>query len=185
MRDLFGRYVGEDVAGEALGAAPKLGGGNATSRFCSWIWSAPRNWPRPPAEVVQLLNEFFRVVVARLCSEFVNKGSRRRRAGHLRCAIRHPDGAGAALSAARRNHDELIPVLGSRSSASACRPEGHRQPHIGVSPLQYTVIGGPVNGADRLTELAKRSRMATFWRQRSRSVAPLDAKHCVGMLAGG
>lgn len=48
LRDLFGRYVGEDVARRALSAAPSWAVRNAMSRCCSWTWSAPPSWP-PPA----------------------------------------------------------------------------------------------------------------------------------------
>lgn len=48
LRDLFGRYVGEDVARRAWSAAPSWAVRNAMSRCCSWTWSAPPSWP-PPA----------------------------------------------------------------------------------------------------------------------------------------
>ena len=70
--------------------------------------------------------------------------------------IEHPDASGAALTASRELHDELVAVLGqtefgigvSAGRAIAC--------HIGAQArFEYTVIGDPVNEAARLTELAK------------------------------
>ncbi len=47
LRDLFGRYVGEDVARRAWSAAPSWAVRSATSRSCSSTWSAPPSSPRP------------------------------------------------------------------------------------------------------------------------------------------
>ncbi|EUA23829.1 HAMP domain protein [Mycobacterium xenopi 4042] len=47
LRDLFGRYVGEDVAAAPWSAAPNWAGRNATSPCCSSTWSAPPSWRRP------------------------------------------------------------------------------------------------------------------------------------------
>ena len=64
LRDLFGRYVGEDVA-RALERGTELGGQerDVAVLFIDLVGFDPGWHPPPPAEVVNLLNEFFRVVV--------------------------------------------------------------------------------------------------------------------------
>ena len=65
LRDLFGRYVGEDVARRALERGTELGGQerHVAVLFVDLVGSTQLAATRPPAEVVHLLNEFFRVVV--------------------------------------------------------------------------------------------------------------------------
>ena len=77
LRDLFGRYVGEDVARRALERGTELGGQERDVAVFSSIWSAQHQLAAtvPAAEVVNLLNEFFRVVVDTVDRHggFVNK----------------------------------------------------------------------------------------------------------------
>ena len=77
LRDLFGRYVGEDVARRALESRPELGGQerNVAVLFVDLVGSTHFAATRPPAEVVGLLNEFFRIVVETVNRHggFVNK----------------------------------------------------------------------------------------------------------------
>ena len=65
LRDLFGRYVGEDVARRALESSPELGGQerNVAVLFVDLVGSTQLAATRPSAEIVGLLNEFFRIVV--------------------------------------------------------------------------------------------------------------------------
>ena len=77
LRDLFGRYVGEDVARRALERGTELGGEerDVAVLFIDLVGSTQLAATRPPAEVVNVLNEFFRVVVdtVRKHGGFVNK----------------------------------------------------------------------------------------------------------------
>ena len=77
LRDLFGRYVGEDVARRALERGTELGGQerDVAVLFVDLVGSTQLASTRPPAEVVHLLNEFFRVVVDTVAEHggFVNK----------------------------------------------------------------------------------------------------------------
>ncbi len=142
-------------------AAPSSAARNATSRCCSSTWSARRSWPPPgpAAEVVSLLNEFFRVVVDTVNRHggFVNKFQGDAALAIFGAPIEHPDASGAALAASRELHDELLNVLGTDMEFGIGVSAGRAiAGHIGAQArFEYTVIGDPVNEAARLTELAK------------------------------
>jgi adenylate cyclase len=160
LRDLFGRYVGEDVARRALERGTELGGQerDVAVLFVDLVGSTQLAATRPPAEVVHLLNEFFRVVVDTVGRHggFVNKFQGDAALAIFGAPIEHPDGAGAALYAARELHDELLPVLGSAEFGIGVSAGRAIAGHIGAQArFEYTVIGDPVNEAARLTELAK------------------------------
>ena len=65
LRDLFGRQVGEDVARQALERGITLGGEEleVAVLFIDLVGSTELAHQRPPTEVVELLNDFFGVVV--------------------------------------------------------------------------------------------------------------------------
>jgi adenylate cyclase len=160
LRDLFGRYVGEDVARRALESSPELGGQerNIAVLFIDLVGSTALAATRPPSEVVNLLNEFFRIVVDTVNRHggFVNKFQGDAALAIFGAPLEHPDGAGAALAAARELHDELIEVLGENEFGIGVSAGRAIAGHIGAQArFEYTVIGDPVNEAARLTELAK------------------------------
>jgi adenylate cyclase len=160
LRDLFGRYVGEDVARRALEHGTELGGQerDVAVLFVDLVGSTHLAATRPPAEVVNLLNEFFRVVVDTVGRHggFVNKFQGDAALAIFGAPIEHPDPCGGALAAARELHDELIPVLGSAEFGIGVSSGRAIAGHIGAQArFEYTVIGDPVNEAARLTELAK------------------------------
>jgi adenylate cyclase len=160
LRELFGRYVGEDVVNRALEHGGEMGGQerDVAVLFVDLVGSTALIGARRPAEVVALLNEFFRIVVdvVNRHGGFVNKFEGDAALAVFGAPRSHHDGAGAALVAARELRDELV-------GAFWCTGFG-----IGVSAglvfagdigawerLEYTVIGDPVNEAARLSELAK------------------------------
>lgn len=160
LRDLFGRYVGEDVARRALERGTELGGQerDVAVLFVDMVGSTQLAATRPPSEVVNLLNEFFRVVVDSVGRHggFVNKFQGDAALAIFGAPIEHPDAAGAALAAARELHDELLPVLGVTEFGIGVSAGRAIAGHIGAQArFEYTVIGDPVNEAARLTELAK------------------------------
>ena len=160
MRDLFGRYVGEDVARRALERGTELGGQerDVAVLFIDLIGSTQLAATRPPAEVVSVLNEFFRVVVDTVQNHggFVNKFQGDAALCIFGAPIEHPDASGAALTAARELHDELVAVLGQIEFGIGVSAGRAIAGHIGAQArFEYTVIGDPVNEAARLTELAK------------------------------
>jgi adenylate cyclase len=160
LRDLFGRYVGEDVARRALERGTELGGQerNVAVLFVDLVGSTQLAATRPPAEVVHLLNEFFRVVVDTVGKHggFVNKFQGDAALAIFGAPIEHPDASGGALAAARELHDEILPVIGSAEFGIGVSAGRAIAGHIGAQArFEYTVIGDPVNEAARLTELAK------------------------------
>lgn len=160
LRDLFGRYVGEDVARRALERGTELGGQEryVAVLFVDLVGSTQLAASRPPAEVVHLLNEFFRVVVDTVGRHggFVNKFQGDAALAIFGAPIEHPDAPGGALAAARELHDALLPVIGSADFGIGVSAGRAIAGHIGAQArFEYTVIGDPVNEAARLTELAK------------------------------
>lgn len=160
LRDLFGRYVGEDVARRALERGTELGGQerDVAVLFVDMVGSTQLASTRPPAEVVSLLNDFFRVVVDTVGRHggFVNKFQGDAALAIFGAPIEHPDASGGALAAARELHDALLPVLGSLEFGIGVSAGRAIAGHIGAQArFEYTVIGDPVNEAARLTELAK------------------------------
>ncbi|MFZ0832481.1 MAG: adenylate/guanylate cyclase domain-containing protein [Mycobacterium sp.] len=160
LRDLFGRYVGEDVARRALESRPELGGQerDVAVLFVDLVGSTQLAASHPPAVVVGLLNEFFRIVVDTIDRHggFVNKFQGDAALAIFGAPLEHPDASGAALAAARELHDELIEVLGANEFGIGVSAGRAIAGHIGAQArFEYTVIGDPVNEAARLTELAK------------------------------
>jgi adenylate cyclase len=161
LRDLFGRQVGEDVAREALERGITLGGEerDVAVLFIDLVGSTELAHDRPPGEVVELLNEFFCVVVDVVDGEggSVNKFVGDAALCVFGAPLPHDDAAGAALRAARALRDRLaeeVPQcdvgIGVSAGTAVAGNIGAQQRY------EYTVIGDPVNEASRLTELAKR-----------------------------
>jgi adenylate cyclase len=160
LRDLFGRQVGEDVARQALERGITLGGEEreVAVLFIDLVGSTELAHDRPPGEVVELLNEFFCVVVAVVAEEggSVNKFVGDAALCVFGAPLPHDDAAGGALRAARtlrRRLAQEVPQCDVGIGVSAGTAVAG---NIGASErYEYTVIGDPVNEASRLTELAK------------------------------
>ena len=160
IRDLFGRQVGHEVARAALEGGTRLGGEEREigALFVDLTGSTTMALAMPPAEVVRLLNKFFRVVIDVVESEdgFVNKFE----GDAALCVFGAPapsdDPAGKALCAARRLAERLereVPEVGFGIGVSAGRAVAG---NVGSEQrFEYTVIGDPVNEAARLSDLAK------------------------------
>jgi adenylate cyclase len=160
VRDLFGRHVGREVAAAAERERPKLGGEerHVAVVFVDIAGSTQLVTNHPPAEVVQVLNRFFAVIVDevdRHCG-LVNKfegdavlvifGA----PNHLDRPEDH------ALAAARAIADRLnreVPECPAGIGVAAGQVVAG---NVGAKErFEYTVIGAPVNEAARLCELAK------------------------------
>ncbi|MEV8371617.1 adenylate/guanylate cyclase domain-containing protein [Kribbella sp. NPDC056861] len=159
IRDLFGRYVGPEVVREAL-ASDSLGGEErfVGVLFVDLVGSTELAAVRPPAEVVQLLNRFFEIVVDEVDRQggFVNKFAGDAVLAVFGAPAELADPSGSALQAgrvlARRLADELPEAtagIGITAGTVVAGTVGDVRRH------EYTVIGDPVNEASRLTELAK------------------------------
>jgi len=160
LRDLFGRQVGEDVARQALERGITLGGEEleVAVLFIDLVGSTELAHERPPAEVVELLNEFFCVVVAVVAGEggSVNKFVGDAALCVFGAPLPHDDAAGAALRAARALRSRLAEELPRCDAGIGVSAGTAVAGNIGAAErFEYTVIGDPVNEASRLTELAK------------------------------
>src|SRR6478609_2397106 len=159
LRELFGQHVGEDVARRALQFGTELGGETrfVAVLFVDMVGSTATASERPPGEVVELLNEFFRVVVDVIDQHhgFVNKFMGDAALAIFGAPLDRPDAPTAALAAARELREVLreVPGLDIGIGVSAGLAVAG---NIGAANrFEYTVIGDPVNEASRLTELAK------------------------------
>lgn len=158
VRDLFGRYVGSEVARKALEEKPTLGGEDrlVAVLFVDVIGSTNFAVENTPEVVVRELNAFFEHVVD--CVHR-NKGIINKFQGDAALAVFGAplpldDTAGHALAAARELRNELRDL---RLDAGIGVAAGHVVAgHIGAHDrFEYTVIGDAVNSAARITELAK------------------------------
>jgi adenylate cyclase len=113
---------------------------------------------RPPTEVVDLLNDFFRVVVDVVGEEggAVNKFEGDAALCVFGAPLDHGDAAGAALRAARTLRRRLAEEVAQADVGIGVSAGTAVAGNIGAAErFEYTVIGDPVNEASRLTELAK------------------------------
>ena len=111
IRDLFGRHVGEDVAREALEREDDLGGETreVAVLFVDMTGSTELASSRPATEVVDLLNEFFGVVVETVDAHggWVNKFEGDAALAVFGAPQEIDDPAGRALRAAREMSERL------------------------------------------------------------------------------
>ncbi|KAB2380116.1 adenylate/guanylate cyclase domain-containing protein, partial [Actinomadura montaniterrae] len=163
LRDLFGRHVGEEVAGLALERGDiELGGETreVAVLFVDLTGSTRLADTRGPDEVVGLLNRFFGVVVAVVARHggWINKFEGDAALAIFGAPTELEDSAGGALGAARELAVRLraeVPVLDAGIGVSAGPVVAG---YIGAEQrFEYTVIGDPVNEAARLSDLAKAS----------------------------
>ncbi|CAB4701967.1 MAG: HAMP domain-containing protein [Actinobacteria bacterium] len=160
LRDLFGRHVGQDVARAAATGHLELGGELrvVSVLFVDVVGSTTIAAERGPTEVVDLLNDFFGVVVAEIERHggLVNKFMGDAVLAIFGAPVDLPDHAGKALAAARAmaarlaaEHPQVQAGIGVFTGETVAG-------NVGTSSrLEYTVIGDAVNAAARLTELAK------------------------------
>jgi adenylate cyclase len=163
LQDLFGRYVGEDVARDALEHGVRLGGERreVSALFVDLIGSTTLTQTRSPDDVVELLNRFFDIVVRTVAAEggWVNKFEGDGALCVFGAPMAQDDHATRALRAARTIRRELLALSATQLGVDAA---------VGVSSgsvvagnvgaeqrYEYTVIGDPVNEAARLTDEAK------------------------------
>jgi adenylate cyclase len=160
LRNLFGRYVGEDVARRAIETGTELGGEDryVGVLFVDIVGSTRLAVHHAPREVVEMLNEFFRVVVDVVGRHggFVNKFQGDAALAIFGAPLELDNFAGRALAAARELRIELESALGDTDFGIGVSAGRAIAGHIGSEQrLEYTVIGDPVNEAARLTDLAK------------------------------
>ncbi|GLZ08866.1 adenylate cyclase [Actinomadura sp. NBRC 104412] len=161
LRDLFGRHVGEEVAGLAIERGDiELGGETreVAVLFVDLTGSTRLAETRAPDEVVGLLNRFFGVVVDVVAAHggWINKFEGDAALAIFGAPAEMDDAAGSALGAARELARRLrveVPQLDAGIGVSAGPVVAG---YIGAERrFEYTVIGDPVNEAARLSDLAK------------------------------
>lgn len=161
LHDIFGRYVGSEVAAKALEDKPELGGELRTVAviFVDVIGSTGLAVNRSPKEVVEALNEFFNIVVSVVHrnSGVINKFEGDAALAVFNAPLSLEDFSSHALKAARELRQELRDLeLDAGIGVTAGQVVAG---HIGGEDrFEYTVIGDAVNTASRLTDLAKDTR---------------------------
>lgn len=182
VRDLLNKHVGENVARQAVERGTTLGGEtlNIAVLFTDIIGSTGLAERLPPDQVVEMLNEFFRVVVATVDKHggFINKFEGDAALAVFGAPTSIEDPAGAALRAARELREEIV-KLGLTDAGIGVSAGPAVAGYIGASDrFEYTVIGDPVNEAARLTDLAKRRSSRVLASQRTIDAAhPEEAEH--------
>ncbi|WP_151641231.1 adenylate/guanylate cyclase domain-containing protein [Corynebacterium sp. 11A] len=158
VRDIFGRYVGAEVASRALEERPTLGGEDrkVAVLFVDVIGSTTFAVHHTPEQVVTVLNEFFEHVVESVHEHrgIINKFQGDAALAVFGAPVSLSDSTGAALATAR---DLQRRLKDSQLECGIGVATGHVVAgHIGGHDrFEYTVIGDAVNQAARLTELAK------------------------------
>jgi adenylate cyclase len=163
LADLFGRHVGPEVARLALEQGSGLSSEQrpATAMFVDLVGSTALAEVLSPYEVVETLNAFFHAVTDAVGAEggWVNKFQGDGALCVFGAPAEQPDHAARALRAARslRARLELLSAVhpgidGAIGVSSGTIVAGN----VGTEQrYEYTIIGGPVNEAARLTDLAK------------------------------
>ncbi len=163
LADLFGRHVGPEVARLALEQGSGLASEqrSATAMFVDLVGSSALAEVLSPYEVVETLNAFFDAVTAAVGAEggWVNKFQGDGALCVFGAPAEQPDHAARALRAARSlrgrlerlriAHPGIDAAMGIASGTVVAGNVGTDQRY------EYTIIGGPVNAAARLTDLAK------------------------------
>jgi class 3 adenylate cyclase len=161
LRDLFGRHVGEEVARRAFDQAAHDEASSGDERgvavlFIDLVGSTQLATEREPHQVADVLNDFFRIVVAQVDERhgLVNKFQGDAALAVFGAPLRITDPAAAAMSTARALATELrrLPVdFGIGVSAGPVFAG-----NIGAeNRYEYTVVGDAVNEAARLADRAK------------------------------
>ena len=159
LRDLFGRHVGTDVALRAVSDADTLTGEvrEAAVLFVDLVGSTQLAQSRSPAEVAEVLNHFFQIVVDAVDERhgLINKFQGDAVLAVFGAPLPNADSAADALATARALTVALrrLPVVDFGIGVSAGPVFAG---NIGAKHrYEYTVIGDAVNEAARLADRAK------------------------------
>jgi len=159
LHDLFGRYVGSDVARRAIVEGQSLSGDvrEVAILFIDLVGSTQLAQARSPAQVAEVLNHFFRIVVAAVDERhgLINKFQGDAVLAVFGAPLPTPGSASNALATARALGLALrqLPLVDFGIGVSAGQVFAG---NIGAEHrYEYTVIGDPVNEAARLADRAK------------------------------
>jgi adenylate cyclase len=160
LRDLFGRHVGADVARHALEQDPAPFGDirEVAILFVDIVESTALAAARPPREVAQILNDFFRIVVQAVDDRqgLINKFQGDAALAVFGAPLRIEEPASAALATARALAGQLGKLLPIVDFGVGVSVGSVFAGNVGAEHrYEYTVIGDPVNEAARLADYAK------------------------------
>jgi adenylate cyclase len=162
LRDRFGRQVGRDVAAAAAAGPDEIELGGQASHvavlFVDMAGSTAMALRRPPADVVELLNRFFHVVVEVVESSggWINKFEGDAALAVFGAPVPLDEPSAAALSAGRHLSARLAEEVPEARFGIGVSAGDVVAGYVGdVRRYEYTVIGDPVNEAARLTDVAK------------------------------
>ncbi|MBO0677904.1 adenylate/guanylate cyclase domain-containing protein [Mycolicibacterium sp. S2-37] len=160
VRDLFGRHVGREVALAAEQQQIELGGEerHAAVVFVDIIGSTQMVTSRPAAEIVELLNRFFAVIVDEVDRHhgLVNKFEGDAVLAVFGAPVALDNAEDEALAAARAISARLAEEVPECKAGIGVAAGTVVAGNVGAKErFEYTVIGEPVNEAARLCELAK------------------------------
>lgn len=158
LRDLFGRHVGEEVVRRAVEENESLSGDerDVAVLFIDLVGSTRLAATREPHEVAELLNDFFRIVVAAVDQRhgLINKFQGDAALAVFGAPLRIDDPATAALATARALVTELRRLRLDFGIGVSAGPVFAG--NIGAeNRYEYTVVGDAVNEAARLADRAK------------------------------
>ncbi|KUH80300.1 MULTISPECIES: adenylate/guanylate cyclase domain-containing protein [unclassified Mycobacterium] len=158
LRDLFGRHVGEEVVRRAVEENESLSGDerDVAVLFIDLVGSTRLAASHEPHEVAELLNDFFRIVVAAVDDKhgLVNKFQGDAALAVFGAPLRSDDPATAALATARMLVTELRRLRLDFGIGVSAGPVFAG--NIGAeNRYEYTVVGDAVNEAARLADRAK------------------------------
>lgn len=159
LRDLFGRHVGSDVALRAVADSQSLSGDvrEVAILFIDLVGSTQLAQTHSPAQVAEVLNHFFRIVVAAVDERhgLINKFQGDAALAVFGAPLPTTGSASDALATARALGVPLrqLPLVDFGIGVSAGLVFAG---NIGAEHrYEYTVIGDPVNEAARLADKAK------------------------------
>ena len=162
LRDLFGRHVGADVARIALEQDGARSGEvcEVGVLFVDLVGSTTMASSRPPDQIAQILNDFFRIVVAVVDERkgLINKFAGDAALVVFGAPLRLDEPASAALETARVLATELRTLSGVDYGIGVSAGDVFAGNIGAENRYEYTVIGDPVNEAARLADVAKDRR---------------------------
>lgn len=158
LRDLFGRHVGEEVVRRAVEENESLSGDEreVAILFIDLVGSTQLATTREPHQVAEVLNDFFRIVVACVDEKhgLINKFQGDAALAVFGAPLRSDDPASAALATARAISAELGRLSVDFGIGVSAGPVFAG--NIGAeNRYEYTVVGDAVNEAARLADRAK------------------------------
>ena len=159
MRDLFGKHVGVDVARLALRRDRSLAGDvrDVGIVYVDLVGSTTMAASRPPQEVAEILNSFFRIVVAAVDEQhgLINKFQGDAVLAVFGAPLPVDEPATAAMATARALAKDLRKLPGVDFGVGVSAGSVFAGNVGAENRYEYTVIGDPVNEAARLADQAK------------------------------